>query len=261
MSAADFKANVVKDGIPQPASTVTVKDINGALIPAGELFSDAALTIPFAANPFTTDAQGNMNFFIEAQTVSITAQKGAFIKEWKNVVLNELIDPDEFAKTADLGDIAGDNKTSPSAVVFDNGNLDPSDFALASNFDSVGGSININGNVISGLQVTIADNGVADITFPSGRVGGFLSIVAAAVGNSLPQLSQFTVLVPADFGSSPTFRTPIYVGSAVTLVSSGGIPTGTTGVDGELTIHAGGTTDHFYIENRTGNRTFSVTLI
>lgn len=134
--SADFKANVVDDlGNVQPASTVTVKDVNGALIPAGELFSDAALTIPFAANPFTTDAQGNMNFFIEPQTVNITAQKGAFVKTWDDYVLNEQIDTSDFATAAqgtladsaiqpdDLGDIAGDNKTSPSATVWDDGNL------------------------------------------------------------------------------------------------------------------------------------------
>jgi hypothetical protein len=110
--SADFKANVVDDlGNVQPASTVTVRDVNGALIPAGELFSDAALTIPFAANPFTTDAQGNMNFFIEPQTVNITAQKGAFVKTWDDYVLNEQIDTSDFA-TAAQGTLA-DSATQP----------------------------------------------------------------------------------------------------------------------------------------------------
>jgi hypothetical protein len=127
--SADFKANVVDDlGNVQPASTVTVRDVNGALIPAGELFSDAALTIPFAANPFTTDAQGNMNFFIEPQTVNITAQKGAFVKTWDDYVLNEQIDTSDFATSAQ-GTLA-DSATQPgdlgTAAALDSttGNLD-----------------------------------------------------------------------------------------------------------------------------------------
>jgi hypothetical protein len=157
--SADFKANVVDDlGNVQPASTVTVRDVNGALIPAGELFSDAALTIPFAANPFTTDAQGSMNFFIEPQTVNITAQKGAFVKTWDDYVLNEQIDTSDFATAAqgtladsatqpgdlgtaalvdtgtasgnvplnsDLGNASLDDKTSSGAVLWDDGNYQP----------------------------------------------------------------------------------------------------------------------------------------
>jgi hypothetical protein len=157
--SADFKGNVVNDqGIVQPTSTVTVRDVNGALIPAGELFSDAALTIPFAANPFTTDAQGNMNFFIEPQTVNITAQKGAFVKTWDDYVLNEQIDTSDFATAAqgtladsatqpgdlgtaaladtgtgtanvplnsDLGNASLDDKTSSGAVLWDDGNYQP----------------------------------------------------------------------------------------------------------------------------------------
>jgi hypothetical protein len=122
--SADFKANVVDDlGNVQPASTVTVKDVNGALIPAGELFSDAALTIPFAANPFTTDAQGNMNFFIEPQTVNITAQKGAFVKTWDDYVLNEQIDTSDFA-TAAQGTLADSALQVGAGGLLQNGGLE-----------------------------------------------------------------------------------------------------------------------------------------
>lgn len=187
--SADFKGNVVDDlGNVQPTSTVTVKDVNGALIPAGELFSDAALTIPFAANPFTTDAQGNMNFFIEPQTVNITAQKGVFVKTWDDYVLNEQIDTSDFATAAqgtladsatqpgDLGDIAGDDKTSPSAIVWDDGNYQPTQtlgLGVVRMMKNTSGIVVNSGQIIAGAGLkTIFFSGTGAFFSTSGTVPG-----------------------------------------------------------------------------------------
>lgn len=172
--SADFKGNVVNDqGIVQSTSTVTVKDVNGALIPAGELFSDAALTIPFAANPFTTDAQGSMNFFIEPQTVNITAQKGVFIEEWEDVVLNEQIDSDEFA-TAAQGALADSALQAGAGGLLQDGGLQ-----IISDIDDL--------TLTTSLAVTFTNSTTG--TKPSFTSGSMLSIKrVSAVG--VEQLQQ-----------------------------------------------------------------------
>jgi hypothetical protein len=121
------------------------------------------------------------------------------------------------------------------------------------------GTVVLNGNEINALQVTIADDAVAELTFPS-RQGGLLWVTCEAQG-SFPQINNFSGFVTVDFGDSPGHQTPIYAGNSFEMNNSGAL-TGTTGTDGSVTVGTAGTSGTLYIENRSnGDLDFQITLL
>ena len=123
--------------------------------------------------------------------------------------------------------------------------------------DVLGGTIELNGNEINGVKVTIADDAFSTIT-PTGRYGGYLSISAQTNG-AFPQ-HQYSAFLFSDFGSSPSSSA---VNTGINFnTSTAGAPTGTTGTDGKVTLFLGGTSGTYYLENRLGSsHTFHITLI
>tara|TARA_B110000971_G_C19660779_1_gene342238 strand:+ start:33 stop:569 length:537 start_codon:yes stop_codon:yes gene_type:complete len=123
--------------------------------------------------------------------------------------------------------------------------------------DVLGGTIELNGNEINGVKVTIADDAFSTIT-PTGRYGGYLSISAQTYGQ-FPQ-HQYSAFLFSDFGSSPS-SSAVNTGTNFNT-STAGPPTGTTGTDGKVTLFLGGTSGTYYLENRLGSsHTFHITLI
>ena len=122
--------------------------------------------------------------------------------------------------------------------------------------DILGGTVELNGNQITGIQVTMADDAFATIN-PTGRYGGYITIVAQANG-TFPQ-PAFSAFLFTDFGNSP-YNSLVHNGANFE-VSTSGPPTGTTGTNGKVTLFVGGTSGTFYLENRTGSTyTFQITL-
>tara|TARA_R110000868_G_scaffold150291_2_gene373368 strand:+ start:1921 stop:2709 length:789 start_codon:yes stop_codon:yes gene_type:complete len=125
--------------------------------------------------------------------------------------------------------------------------------------DVSSGSVLLNGNELNGVKVTIADDAAAALTFPT-REGGFL-FVGINVNSVFPQITNFSVSVPVDFGQTPGYPPPLFQGSGVEMNNAAAL-TGTTGTDGKVTIGTAGVDGTLYIENRTGSSyQFSVTLL
>ena len=110
------------------------------------------------------------------------------------------------------------------------------------------GYLELNGNQVGGIQVTIADDAFATITPP--RQGQAWIFVQTNSGATFPKNSPsgFALI---DFGSSPAIRTETV--NAEFETNSGGPPTGTTGSDNHLTLFYGGTAGEIYLENRLGS--------
>ena len=110
------------------------------------------------------------------------------------------------------------------------------------------GYLELNGNNVGGIQVTIADDAFATITPP--RQGQAWIFVQTNSGATFPKNSPsgFALI---DFGSSPAIRTETV--NAEFETNSGGPPTGTTGSDNHLTLFYGGTAGEIYLENRLGS--------
>ena len=122
-----------------------------------------------------------------------------------------------------------------------------------------GGTVLLNGSELSGIKVTIADDAVATLTFPT-RQGGFLFITANAQG-VYPRIADMGVSVPVDFGASPGYSTPMWLGSAMEMNNAAAL-NGTTGTDGKVTVGTAGVTGTLYIENRMGSSfPFFITLL
>jgi len=120
------------------------------------------------------------------------------------------------------------------------------------------GTIKLNGSDLTGVQVLIADDSFAALTFGN-RYGGFISVVASGE-YGFPQ-GQFSGSAFVDFGSSALASQSGYKGAYFDL-SGQGPPTGTTGTNGNVTVFAGGTSGTLYLENRTnGGRNFQLTLL
>ena len=121
------------------------------------------------------------------------------------------------------------------------------------------GSVVLNGSTISAVQVTIASDAFATIT-PTGRYGGFLSVVCAGEG-VFPQmgLSGYALV---DFGDTPLSPAGTQTTGSDFDVYASGPPTGTTGTDGNVGLFLGGTSGSFYIENRrSSSSNFQITLL
>jgi hypothetical protein len=151
------------------------------------------------------------------------------------------------------GTSVGIGQASPTAELDVNGTILGVDVSVSS------GSVLLNGNELNGVKVTIADNAAAALTFPT-REGGFL-FVGINVNSTHPQITNFSVTVPVDFGATPGYPTPVFQGSGVEMNNAAAL-TGTTGTDGKVTIGTAGVAGTLYIENRTGSSyQFSVTLL
>jgi len=125
------------------------------------------------------------------------------------------------------------------------------------NVDILSGVLELNGNKLNGIQVTIADDAFATIT-PTGRFGGHVSVVSESQSFFPQQIQSYLGFI--DFGNSVDV-TDIRKGADFET-STSGPPDGTTGTDDKITLFAGGTSGYFYIENRSGGqRTFQVTLL
>jgi hypothetical protein len=123
----------------------------------------------------------------------------------------------------------------------------------------VEGTIKLNDCELNGLNVTIADDAVALLTFPS-RQGGFLFVTCSAQG-TYPQINNYSIAIPVDFGTSPVVNSTMFSGAEVETNDSSAL-NGTTGSDGKLTIGVAGVSGTLYVENRTNrSREFSIVLL
>jgi len=119
------------------------------------------------------------------------------------------------------------------------------------------GSFLLSGNSINGKSVSIENDAVA--TFSFARYGGFIFVTCN--GNDSFPLGQNSAALFADWGGSAGQINYLYQGPSFEGNSGATIPTGTTGVDGKVTIFVGGDDDVFYLENRTGGtRDFQVAI-
>lgn len=128
------------------------------------------------------------------------------------------------------------------------------DIEAAGNVDVVGdistasGIVALNGNSVFGTSLTIADDAVATITLP--RAGGF-AFVSANTGATLPQL-RWSGVFGFDAGTSEA-KVDVSLGGDFVVAFSVGIPTGTSGTDGKLTVYITDPGDgNLYINNRSG---------
>ncbi len=122
-----------------------------------------------------------------------------------------------------------------------------------------GGVVELSNMHLNGLQVTIASDAFATIT-PTGRYGGFLSVVCAGE-TTFPQmgLSGYALV---DFGDTPLSPTGTQTTGSSFDVYTSGPPTGTTGTDSNIGLFLGGTSGSFYIENRrSSSSNFQITLL
>ena len=121
------------------------------------------------------------------------------------------------------------------------------------------GSVVLNGSTISAVQVTIADDAVALLTFTNRR-SGMLSVNEGADDDPFPDTASL-YLGYVDFGTSALAPTAAQIGT-VTAVDVTNTLTGTTGTNGWFTIGVAGVDGTLYLENRRGGaRTFNVTLL
>jgi len=120
------------------------------------------------------------------------------------------------------------------------------------------GSVVLNGSTISAVQVTVADDAVALLTFTNRRFG-MLNVVEGADDDAFPATSEL-FLGYVDFGGNSTSQTAMI--GANTVIDDTNTLTGTTGADGKFTIGTAGTSGTLYLENRRGGtRTYNITLL
>ena len=125
--------------------------------------------------------------------------------------------------------------------------------------DIASGVVELSNMHLNGLQVTIASDAFATIT-PTGRYGGFLSVVCAGEG-VFPQmgLSGYALV---DFGDTPLSPAGTQTTGSDFDVYTSGPPGGTTGTDSNVGLFLGGTSGSFYIENRrSSSSNFQITLL
>lgn len=114
-------------------------------------------------------------------------------------------------------------------------------------------SMEVAGGFIETHTLTIADNAAGSVT--PGFDGGFAFVAA---GNDGSPASNANAIFHFDVGPSNSIVSA-FTGPAATLTT--GVLTGTTGVDGDLTISAGAD-GNLYVENRTGaSRKFTIHIL
>lgn len=101
MSRSSFKAHAVDaSGAVLTSASVTVRDQSGVVISPSALFTAYSGAGTHASNPFTATG-GLISFYVEgSQVVTVSAVSGGTSQTWSNVVLNELIEPSDFATSA-----------------------------------------------------------------------------------------------------------------------------------------------------------------
>jgi hypothetical protein len=153
------------------------------------------------------------------------------------------------------GDADTGTKLANEAMRFDeSGNVD-----ITNDLSVGGGVVELSNMHLNGLQVTIASDAFATIT-PTGRYGGFLSVVCAGE-TTFPQmgLSGYALV---DFGDTPLSPAGTQTTGSDFDVYTSGPPTGTTGTDSNIGLFLGGTSGSFYIENRrSSSSNFQITLL
>ena len=235
----------------------------GATTPAAGTFTSVGVNTPSpqdtldvgrlgAAWSGATPNAGSVALF---HSGSVSAGSGAFI----TIAGGSTSDVGMLFADADdtaVGRVAYKHSTN-TMQFFTNGS-DKVNIDSAGILNILGGTVQLNGATMSGIQVTIADNAVAALTFPNRRFG-LLNIMEGTDNDGFPSPgTRFFGYV--DFGGTASFST-IDIGDE-TNISTAGPLTGTTGTDGDLNIGAGGVDGTLYIENRRGaTQTINVTLV
>jgi hypothetical protein len=148
--------------------------------------------------------------------------------------------------------------TTPTTNLTLTGNAGSESATFAGIVDILGGTVKLNGATISGIQVIIADDAVAELTFPN-RSFGMLNLTEGVDGDNAPRANVFFSGY-VDFGPSPSIDTAIK--GSFLQTNSVDTPTGSTGTDGRVTIFVAGVDGTLYIENRDGaSRTFNINLV
>ena len=148
---------------------------------------------------------------------------------------------------SDLTPSIDDNGTSTAVTIGSTGIV-----------DILGGTVKLNGATMSGVQVGIADDAVAVLTF-SNRMFGMLNLTEGEDNTRFPVITV-NFLGYVDFGGSPAFDSVITGSVVETNITD--VLTGTTGTNGKVTIGLGGVEATLYVENRTGSSiTINITLL
>ena len=132
------------------------------------------------------------------------------------------------------------------------------DASVAGIVEILGGSVKLNGATMSGIQVVLADDAAAELTFPN-RTFGMLNLTEGNNNDVYPDTS--TVFMGyVDFGTSPNLQ-QLLIGLH-TRTNLNVALTGQTGTDWKLTIGLGGVSGTLYIENRRGSaRVININLL
>ena len=98
-------------------------------------------------------------------------------------------------------------------------------------------------------RLTIADDAVGQVNLLPFQTGGLITIINTGNGGSFPNIGS-SGQVLYDVGATSAISKTVGGANLVTLAANT-VPTGTTGVDGDLSVSAVNT-GIFYFENRTG---------
>jgi hypothetical protein len=135
---------------------------------------------------------------------------------------------------------------------------DSGDWQFAGIVDILGGTVKLNGATMSGAQVIIADDAVAQFIFPN-RSFGMLSLTEGANNVSEPGSNIF-FMGYVDFGATPSLSTAINGPDVETNTVD--TLTGATGTNGKVTIGVAGVSGTLYVENRKGfSRVININLV
>jgi len=189
MSRSGFKAHAVDaDGAVLTSASVTVRDQSGVVISPSALFTAYSGAGTHASNPFTATG-GLISFYVEgSQVVTVSAVSGGTSQTWSNVVLNELIEPSDFATSAQ-GTLA-DSATQPA------------DLGTAAATDST--------DYATSAQGTLADSALqaADVgTAASQNSTAFATSAQGALADSATQPADLGTAAAADLTTSSTDTT------------------------------------------------------
>jgi hypothetical protein len=124
--------------------------------------------------------------------------------------------------------------------------------------DILGGTVKLNNATMSAIQVTIADDGVATLTFPNRSFG----VLNMTVGSNATNASNSDVcfIGYVSFGTSSSVNAALTGADVETNIVD--TLAGATGTDGAVTIGLAGVSRTLYIENRQGyGITLNITLL
>jgi hypothetical protein len=259
------------DGIEAGADVTDTANVTAAGALMDSEVANLAAVKAFDPADYATAVQGDLaDTALQADDIGVTVQGYSAVlaattasfttaDETKLDGIEALADVTDTANVTAAGALMDSEVTNLAAVKALNQGVATTDSPTFVSATIGDGTVVFNGNEINALQLTLADDAAAELTFPS-RQGGLLWVTLEAQG-AFPQANNFSGLVVVDFGSSPFVSTPIYSGSSFETNNSGEL-TGTTGTDGSVTVGTAGTSGTLYIENRSnGNRKFQITLL